>query len=282
MKSTYNRYTHISADHRLLDLDLKAVWQYRDLIWLFTKRSFLVAYKQTILGPLWLIINPLLTAFIYVVLFGNIAKLGTDGIPQLLFYLSGTALWSYFSSCLTGNSSTFTGNAHLFGKVYFPRLVMPVSHVVSSVIRFGIQMIPVALLMAYYLLKGAVHPHFEQWILIPFLLLWLGLLGMGIGILISSMTTKYRDLSVLVSFGMQLLMYGTPIVYPLSKVPGFLKTLALINPVAMPVELFRYLLFGAGTICVWSVILSLFITMLVAFLGIILFNKVERIFIDTV
>lgn len=149
----------------------------------FPKRSFLVSYKQTILGPLWLIINPLLTSLIYVVLFGNIAKLGTDGIPQMLFYLGGTALWSYFSSCLTGNSTTFTGNAHLFGKVYFPRLVMPVSHVIGSVIRFGIQMIPVAILLVYYLITGGVHPHYELWILFPFLLLWLGLLGMGFGIL---------------------------------------------------------------------------------------------------
>ena len=282
MSVVYNRHTHISADHRLFDLKLREAWQYRDLIWLFTKRSFLVSYKQTILGPLWLIINPLLTSLIYVVLFGNIAKLGTDGIPQMLFYLGGTALWSYFSSCLTGNSSTFTGNAHLFGKVYFPRLVMPVSQVIGAMIRFGIQMIPVVILLAYYLITGVVHPHYELWILLPFLLLWLGLLGMGFGILISGMTTKYRDLSVLVSFGMQLLLYGTPVVYPLTTVPGSLKIISLINPVTMPMEIFRYILFGNGSICLWSVALSLAITVLVALLGIILFNKVERIFIDTV
>ena len=282
MKVVYNQHTHISAEHRLLDLKLREVWQYRDLIWLFTKRSFLVAYKQTILGPLWLIINPLLTSFIYVVLFGNIAKLGTDGIPQMLFYLGGTAVWHYFSSCLSGNSSTFTGNAHLFGKVYFPRLVVPISHVLGSVIRFGIQMIPAAILMGYYLVKGAVHPHYELWILLPLVLLWLGLLGMGFGIIASSMTTKYRDLSVLVSFGMQLLMYGTPVVYPLTTVPDSLKTLALVNPVTMPVEIFRYILFGTGTICPWSIALSLGITILAAFVGIVLFHKVERIFLDTV
>ena len=282
MKVAYNKHTHISADHNLLDLKLKEVWDYRDLIWLFTKRSFQVAYKQTILGPLWLVINPLLTSFVYVVLFGNIAKLGTDGIPQLLFYLSGAALWSYFSSCLTGNSSTFTGNAHLFGKVYFPRLVVPVSHVISAVIRFGIQMIPVAALMVYYLAKGAVHPHYASWLLLPFLLLWLGLLGMGLGILISGMTTKYRDLSVLVSFGMRLLMYATPVVYPLTTIPENLKTAALVNPVTMPVEIFRRILFGTGSFCLWSVLLSAAITLLAAFLGVVLFNKVERIFIDTV
>ena len=282
MSVVYNRHTHISAEHKLFDLKLREVWQYRDLIWLFTKRSFLVSYKQTILGPLWLIINPLLTSLIYVVLFGNIAKLGTDGIPQMLFYLGGTALWSYFSSCLTGNSTTFTGNAHLFGKVYFPRLVMPVSHVIGSVIRFGIQMIPVAILMVYYLITGTVHPHYELWVLIPFLLLWLGLLGMGFGILISGMTTKYRDLSVLVSFGIQLLLYATPVVYPLTTVPESLKMISLINPVTMPMEIFRYILFGNGSICLWSVVLSLVVAVLIALLGIILFNKVERIFIDTV
>lgn len=282
MKVVYNRHTHISAQHRLWDLKLNEVWQYRDLIWLFTKRSFLVAYKQTILGPLWLIINPLLTSLVYVVLFGNIAKLGTDGIPQLLFYLGGTAFWSYFSSCLTGNASTFTGNAHLFGKVYFPRLVMPISNVIGSVIRFGIQMIPVAILLVYYIANGAVHPHYGLWILLPLLLLWLGLLGMGCGILISAMTTKYRDLSVLVSFGMQLLLYGTPVVYPLTTVPDFLRTIALINPVTMPIEIFRYIMFGTGSICLWSVLLSLGISLLLALLGVVLFNKVERIFIDTV
>lgn len=282
MKAIYDQNTYISAEHHLFDLKLKEVWQYRDLIWLFTKRSFLVAYKQTILGPLWLIINPLLTSLIYVVLFGNIAKLGTDGIPQMLFYLGGTAVWSYFSSCVTGNSTTFTSNAHLFGKVYFPRMVMPISQVVGSVIRFGIQMIPVVLLMVWYLIKGAVHPHFGLWLLIPVLLLWLGVLGMGLGILVSGMTTKYRDLSVLVSFGMQLLMYGTPVVYPLTTVPAFLRPLALINPVTMPVEIFRYILFGTGSIVWWSVGSSLVMTFLAAFCGIILFNKVERIFIDTV
>lgn len=282
MKVNYDRHTHVSSEHRLFDLKLNEVWRYRDLTWLFTKRTFTVKYKQTILGPLWLILNPLLTSFIYVVLFGNIAKLGTDGIPQMLFYLGGTALWTFFSSCLTDNSSTFIENAQLFGKVYFPRLVMPISKVIGSVILFGIQMIPVALLMLYYIAKGALRPHYELWPLILLLLLWLGLLGMGLGILISGMTTKYRDLSVLVSFGMQLLMYGTPVVYPLTTVPESLKTLALINPVTMPMEIFRYILFGTGSFCLWSALLSLGFTVLAAFAGLVLFSKVERIFIDTV
>ena len=282
MKVVYNRHIHISAEHRLWELKLKEVWQYRDLIWLFTKRSFLVTYKQTVLGPLWLIINPILTSLIYVVLFGNIAKLGTDGIPQMLFYLGGTAFWSFFSSCLTGNSTTFIDNAHLFGKVYFPRLVMPISRLIGSVIRFGIQMIPVAALMIFYLAKGVLHPHYELWLLIPFLLLWAGLLAMGVGILVSGMTTKYRDLSVLVNFGMQLLLYATPVAYPLTTVPDSLKLFALINPVTMPMEIFRYILFGTGTISVWSSAFSLSMTVLAALLGVVIFNKVERVFIDTV
>ena len=282
MEVNYYLHTHVSAEHRLFDLKLRELWRYRELIWLFTKRSFVVTYKQTVLGPLWLIINPLLTSLIYVVLFGNIAKLGTDGIPQMLFYLGGTALWTYFSSCLTGNANTFTDNANIFGKVYFPRLVMPISRVLGAVIHFGIQMIPVAMLTVYYLIKGAVHPHYELWFLLPFLLLWLGALGMGVGILISGLTTKYRDLSVLVTFGMQLLMYATPVVYPLTALPENLRTAALINPVTMPVELFRYILFGSGSIYTWSLILSLVITALAALSGLVLFNKVERVFIDTV
>lgn len=277
-----NRHTHISAKHKLFDLKLKEVWEYRDLIWLFTKRTFLVSYKQTVLGPLWLVIRPIITSLMYVVLFGNIAKLGTDGIPQMLFYLGGSALWSYFSSCLMGNSSTFSSNAYLFGKVYFPRLVMPISHVIGSVIRFGIQMIPFAVLFIHYLIKGSIHPHFNLWILLPFLILWLGILGMGFGILFSGMTTKYRDLSVLVSFGMPLLMYATPVVYPLTTVPEDLKILSLINPVTMPMEIFRYIMFGTGTVYLWSVALSIAITVLIAFLGIILFTKIERYFIDIV
>ena len=282
MRATYDRHVHISARHRLFDLKLHEVWQYRELIRLFTKRSLTVAYKQTVLGPLWLLINPILTALFYVVLFGNIAKLGTDGVPQMLFYLSGTAVWHFFASCLTGNASTFVSNAHLFGKVYFPRLVVPIAGVLGSLIRFCIQMLPTAGLMAYYLAKGTVQPSFSLWIVIPFLLLWLGLLGMGCGILISGMTTKYRDLSVLVGFGMQLLMYATPVVYPLSAVPEGLLFWSLLNPVTMPVELFRYVLFGTGRFCLWSVALSLAVTVLVTFGGVVLFHKIERSFIDTV
>lgn len=277
------QYTHISAKHNLWDLKLHEVWQYRDLILLFTKRSFTVSYKQTILGPLWLFINPLLTSLVYVVLFGNIAKLSTGGIPQLLFYLSGNAIWSYFSACLTNNASTFTGNAGLFGKVYFPRLVVPISNLLSTMIRFGIQMILALLLLAYYVARGVVTPHWWAWITLPLVLLWLGMLGLGIGIIISSMTTKYRDLSVLVGFGVSLWMYATPVVYPLSQIPdGWLKTVLMVNPVTAPVEWFRYALLGSGTILPKYMVLSLTITVLVMLFGVMVFNKVERTFMDTV
>lgn len=287
-------YAHISAEHKPFDLKLGEVWRARELIYMFTKRSFAVSYKQTILGPAWLFINPLLTSLIYVVLFGNIARLGTDGVPQLLFYFSGTAIWAYFSGCLTGNANTFTGNAYLFGKVYFPRLVMPVSNVLSSVIKFAIQMILVVVLLVIFVASGSVHPNWPALILIPVVLIWLGVLGMGLGILISSLTTKYRDLQVLVSFGMQLWLYGSPVVYPMSTVAAlggmagiggnlaWLNTLLLINPVSMPIEIFRYALLGVGSISMWSVALSILVTVGVAFAGVVVFNKVERNFMDTV
>lgn len=276
-------HTHISAKHRLWDLKLQEVWQYRDLIVLFTKRSFAVSYQQTILGPLWLFLNPLLTALAYVVLFGNIAKLSTDGVPQLLFYLTGHAVWSFFSTCLTNNASTFTGNAGLFGKVYFPRLVVPISNLLSAMIRFGIQMILVLSFLTFYAVQGAVTPHGWAWLYLPLVLIWLGLLGMGIGILVSSLTTKYRDLRVLVSFGVSLWMYATPVVYPLSQVPtGWLQTVLRLNPVTAPMELFRYALLGSGTVLPWCILCSLAVTVVVLFLGIVVFHRVERTFMDTV
>lgn len=277
------RFTHISAKHELFDLKLNEVWQYRDLIFLFTRRNFATQYKQTILGPLWLFVNPLMTAVMHMVVFGGIAKLGTDGVPQLLFYMAGNAAWSYFSNCVTGNASTFTGNASLFGKVYFPRLTVPLSNILSNCIRFGIQMILVTGLLAYYAVTGSVQVYLLRWLLIPVLLVWLGMMGMGCGILISSLTTKYRDLSVLVGFGMGLWMYGTPVVYPLSELGnGVLKKLILLNPVTAPVELFRYAVLGVGSVHLSSLLISVVFTVFVLLLGIITFNRVERTFMDTV
>ena len=275
-------YTRITAKHNLFDLKLKEVWQYRDLILLFVKRNFTVSYKQTVLGPLWLFLNPLMTSIVYVILFGNIAKLSTDGVPQLLFYLTGNAFWNFFSVCLSNNANTFTGNAGLFGKVYFPRLVMPLSNVLSALLRFGIQMLLVVVLLVYYLAAGVIHPHWAAWIAIPFVLLQTGLLGMGFGVIVSSMTTKYRDLNVLVSFGISLWMYATPVVYPLSTISGSLRKLLIMNPVTAPIELFRYAVLGSGTILVPCLLISLVVTLAVVLLGIMIFNKVERTFMDTV
>lgn len=277
------RFTHISAKHNLFDLKLNEVWQYRDLIFLFTRRNFATLYKQTILGPLWLFLNPLMTGIMNMVVFGNIAKLGTDGLPQLLFYMTGQAIWGYFANCVTGNAGTFTGNAGLFGKVYFPRLTVPLSNVLSNVIRFGIQMVMVVLLLLYYTVTGSVEVHLLRWLLIPVLLLLLGFMGMGCGILISSLTTKYRDLSVLVGFGMGLWMYATPVVYPMSQLnEGMLRNLIQLNPAAGMVELFRWSVLGVGTVNVGSLVISVVFTMIVLLLGIIVFNRVERTFMDTV
>ena len=276
------QHTHISAKHSLFDLKLKEFWQYRDLVWLFTRRSFMVSYMQTILGPLWLFINPLLTSITYVVLFGNIAKLSTDGVPQFLFYLSGNAVWTFFSGCVTTNASTFTNNAYLFGKVYFPRLVMPVSNVLSKLILFGIQMLMVLVLLLWYTVRGTVAPLWKYWLLLPVLLIWLGVLGMGVGIIISSLTTKYRDLHVLVEFGMSLWMYATPVVYPLSTVNAGLRRILLLNPVTPVVELYRRILLGVGQVDIPYLLYSLLVTLVIALAGVLIFTHVERTFMDTV
>ena len=277
------QHIHISASQRLLDLRLREVWQYRDLIVLFTRRSFVSAYKQTILGPAWLLISPLLSSLIYWMLFGQIAQLGTDGAPEFLFYLCGTAVWSFFAACVTGNAGTFVSHAGLFGKVYFPRLTVPISNVLSALVRYAVQLLLVIGFLVPYAVRGAVTPHGWACLLIPVILLQLGLLGMGCGILISALTTKYRDLSVLVSIGMQLWMFATPVVYPLSRVPeGALRTAILLNPVTAPIELLRYAVLGVGAVLPGRLAVSAAVTVLMLLLGIVLFNRVERTFMDTV
>ena len=276
-------HIHISSNHKWFDLKLKEVFRYRDLIWLFTKRSFVVRYKQTILGPAWLFLNPFITSIIYTIVFGNVAGIGTEGVPKILFYMCSNAIWVYFSTCVTQNATTFTANANVFGKVYFPRLTTPISNVLSAIIQFGVQMSLVLAFLCFYLIKGEVHPNWAACLLLPVVLIHLGLLGLGVGIIVSSMTTKYRDLSILVGFGVQLWMYTTPIVYPLSQLKeGTFRWLMLINPVTAPVEIFRYALLGQGTIDVPFTIVSWMITLLVTLFGIIIFNKVERTFMDTV
>lgn len=282
-KNEEQYFTYITAKRSWFDLNLKEVWQYRDLILLFTKRSFVVTYKQTILGPAWIFLNPLISSIMYAIVFGGIAGIGTDGVPQLLFYLCGNAIWGFFSASLTKNANTFTANAGVFGKVYFPRLTMPISNVLSSGIQFGVQMLLTMLFLIYYLIRGEVSPSWGHWLLIPVVLVHLGLLGLGCGIIISSMTTKYRDLAVLVGFGVQLWMYATPVVYPMSQLgEGLLKTVLMINPVTMPVELFRYAVLGVGTVDWFYYGVSWAVTLLVAILGVMIFNRVEKTFMDTV
>lgn len=264
------------------DINLKELIQYKDLIVMFVKRDFKTMYKQTILGPLWIIINPLLTTLMFTVVFGNIANIPTDGMPQIVFYMLGTTVWTYFSSCLTKTSSTFTGNAAIFGKVYFPRLVTPISTVISGLINFGVQFLMFLGFMAYFMIKGSpIEPNL--WILItPLLLVQLAALALGFGIIISSMTTKYRDLAVLVTFGVQLWMYATPVVYPASQIGGKLKTLMMLNPVSPIVESFRYAFLGSGSIP-WNYLgISVVTTLVVLFAGVVLFSRVEKTFMDTV
>ena len=264
------------------DINLKELIQYKDLILMFVKRDFKTMYKQTILGPLWIIINPLMTTLMFTIVFGNIANISTDGMPQIVFYMLGTTVWTYFSSCLTKTSSTFTGNAAIFGKVYFPRLVTPISTVISGLINFGVQFLMFLGFMAYFMIKGSpIEPNL--WILItPLLLVQLAALALGFGIIISSMTTKYRDLAVLVTFGVQLWMYATPVVYPASQIGGKLKTLMMLNPVSPIVESFRYAFLGSGSIP-WNYLgISVLTTLVVLFAGVVLFSRVEKTFMDTV
>ena len=275
-------HTHITSKHNWYDLNLKEVWQYRDLIWLFTERNFVVKYKQTILGPMWIFLNPLISSLIYAFVFGGIAGIGTDGVPSILFYLAGNAIWNYFASCVTQNAGTFTANAGMFGKVYFPRLTMPISNVLSSVLQFGVQMILVLGFLVYYVFTGAVAPNWGAWLLIPVVLLHLGLLGLGCGIIISSLTTQYRDLAILVTFGVSLWMYATPIVYTTATLPETWRNIIMLNPMSPIVETFRYIFTGAGGVPVEYLLLSVITTVVVLTLGIILFSKVEKTFMDTV
>lgn len=284
MKNTnYKYYKLITAKHNAFELKLGEVWKYRDLIILFTQRNFVTRYKQTVLGPAWLFINPILSSLIYCFIFGGIAGISTGEIPQMLFYMSGNAIWIFFSSCVTKNATTFTANAAVFGKVYFPRLTTPISNILTAGIEFFIQMLMVLAFLVYYLVIGAVHPNFAMWPLIILVLIELGIMGMGVGIIVSSLTTKYRDLSILVGFAVQLWMYITPVVYPLSQAGnGFLRTVLLINPVTAPAEVYRYALLGQGEINIIALVWSIVFTIIVAVLGIMIFNKVEKTFMDTV
>ncbi len=264
------------------DLRLGELWRYRDLIFLFVWRDFVAYYKQTILGPLWYLIQPILTTVVFTVIFGNIAKLSTDGLPPFLFYLAGNTMWTYFSSCLTSTSNTFTGNAGLFGKVYFPRLAIPLSIVISNIISFGIRMLVFLGFLAYFMLAGAdVKPNLWM-LLLPALLLIMAGLGLGLGIIISSLTTKYRDLQQLVSFGVQLLMYGTPVIYPLSSIEGTWRWVILANPMTPVVEAFRLGFLGTSAVSPIYLLYSTLFVFVVMLIGLLVFNRVENNFMDTV
>lgn len=268
---------------KLLDLNLKELWRYRDLTLLFVKRDFAAQFKQTVLGPLWHIIQPIFTTIMFLFIFGTVAKIPTDGIRPVIFYMSGITIWNYFSSCLTSTSNTFVANAAIFGKVYFPRLVLPISTILSNIIKFGIQFLLLLAVMVYYGIKDGNFHFSSTWLLIPLLVIMMAGLGLGIGIIISSLTTKYRDLTVLVTFGVQLLMYATPIAYPMSFLKG--KSFANViqwNPLTSIVESFRYALLGQGELNFAWLGYSAIFTIVVLFFGIIIFNKVEKSFMDTV
>lgn len=264
------------------DLKLGELWQYRDLVLLLVRRDFVAQYKQTILGPLWHLIQPLLTTIVFTIVFGRIAQLPTDDLPPFLFYMAGNVVWAYFATVIGGTSSTFIANASIFGKVYFPRLAMPVALLISRMVGFGIQFVLFLGLGLYFWLSGApVQPN--AWVLLtPLLLLLMGGLGLGCGIIISALTTRYRDLAVLVTFGVQLLMYATPVVYPLSAVPEQYRLLVAANPIAPLVETFRYAFLGAGTVSLGHLAYSAVVTLIILVLGAAMFNRVERTFMDTV
>jgi len=272
----------IEPHRHLFDLKLGDLWRYKDLVMLFVRRDFVSVYKQTILGPLWYIIQPLLTTIIFTFIFGSIAKLPTDGLPQFLFYMSGTVVWSYFASNLTKTSDTFISNANLFGKVYFPRLAVPVSILISNLIAFGIQFALFLVFMGYFALRGTVfHPN--GWILLtPVLIFMMAGLGLGFGIIVSSLTTKYRDLRFLVQFGVTLLMYATPVILPISSFPQRFRWIILANPMTPIVEAFRYAFLGAGTVSLPNLAYSFGFMLAVVFIGTVIFNRVEQTFMDTV
>lgn len=272
----------ITNKRKWFSFNLGELVKYRDLIFLFVKRTFVSRYKQTILGPAWAVIQPLLTTVVLTVIFGNIAGLSPNGVPAFLFYFAGTLVWSYFSSCLTETSTTFTGNAHLFGKVYFPRLVMPVATVTSNLISFFIQFVMFIGFLIYYLaIDAGIHPN--MWILFtPILLIHMAMLGMGCGIIISALTTKYRDLAMIVGFGVQLWMYATPVAYDYTRIIPKYLGIYMLNPMAPVVMVFRYAFLGTGYINWRYYLTSVAITLMLLFFGIALFNKVEKTFMDTV
>ncbi len=274
--------TIIKPRTSLFEIDFKELWRYRDLLNMFVKRNIITQYKQTILGPAWFIIQPALTTAMYMFVFGGIAGISTDGLPQALFYLAGIVCWQYFADCLNKTSSTFTENQGIFGKVYFPRLVVPLATVTSNLVRMGIQFAVFMLVYAYYVFTGVdVSPNMYI-LLLPVLILMLAGLALGFGIIISSMTTKYRDLTILFTFIVQLWMYATPVIYPLSTMSPEKQWIMALNPVTSILETFKYATMGVGTFSWWHLSYSFGFMIVVLGIGIVIFNKVQRSFMDTV
>lgn len=272
----------VTPERKWYEFKLKEVIKYKDLIYLFVKRSFSAQYKQTILGPVWFIINPLISSFISTIIFGNIANIQSDGVPYFLFYLTGYTLWNYFSACVTNTASTFTVNAGIMGKVYFPRLTMPISSVIFAALNMFIVFGMTIITMIIYATQGyGIAPNWTI-VLIPIYILQTATLGLGVGIIVSSLTTKYRDLSILIGFGISLWMYLTPIIYPMSTVEGGMGTLILLNPMSSIIQNFKYALLGTGDFIKGFWFLSLAITIIIILIGILLFNRVEKTFMDTV
>lgn len=267
---------------KLFDLNLGELWRYRDLIALFVRRDFVAKYKQTILGPLWFIIQPVLTTIMFTIVFTKVARISTDGLPPVLFYMSGTVAWTYFSTCFNSTSNTFLSNKKIFSKVYFPRLAVPVSVVISTLIQFFIQFFLLLAIMCFYYFKGIRFQINSVIFLLPVLILLMALLGLGFGIVVSSLTTKYRDLTYLVVFGVQLWMYATPVVYPLSAVSEKVRFWILLNPLSSVIETFRYGMLGSGTFNIFHLLYSTGFTIVILSTGILLFNRIEKSFIDTV
>lgn len=263
------------------DINIKEVWHYRDLIGLFVRRNFVSQYKQTILGPLWAIIQPLLTTVVFTVVFGNLAGLAADGVPSFLFFLSGNVAWQYFSGCLTSTANTFTGNAGILGKVYFPRLVMPISTVMTNLISFGIQMAMFLIFLVWYWIQGAVQPNWYV-LMMPVLIAHMAMLSLGTGVIISALTTKYRDLKMLVGFGVQLWMYATPVAYDIGIIPESIMGLYMLNPMTPVINAFRKAFLGLGSFDWGYYLLSWAVTLVILFLGVVMFSRVEKTFMDTV
>jgi lipopolysaccharide transport system permease protein len=264
------------------DLRIKEIFKYKDLLLLFVKRDFISIYKQTILGPLWFFIQPIITAITFTVIFGSLAKISTDGLPQILFYMCGITLWNYFADTLTKTADTFSSNVNIFGKVYFPRMIVPLSVVVSNLIKLGIQFLLFLCIWIYYLIQtDLIHPN-KMLVLIPYLIILIGFMALSFGIIISSLTTKYRDLKFLVTFGIQLMMYASPIVYPLSIVPEKYKWIIIANPVTSIIESFKYAFLGVGEFNWFYLGYSTLFTIVLFMIGLVIFHRVEKSFMDTV